>query len=156
MCPILYADANPNRIAWLIEGGNVATSGYTDLPPGKYTIIEAEYLAIIYGLNALVMAWSQEGDERREDIDIEASKAEGAPVFAKVSRPAAETRRELPKPLLIRSDCEPVIKQLAREWHIRKAELLKLADTIWKQVRNLDAKFEWVPRSDNPAGKMLK
>ena len=154
--PILYADANPKRVAWFIEGGNVSLSGHTDLPAGKYTIIEAEYLAIIYGLNALVMAWSQEGDERQEDIDIEASKAAGTPIFAKVARPAAETRRELPKPLLIRSDCEPVIKQLAREWHIKKDSLLKLADTIWKQVRHLDARFEWIPRADNPAGKMLK
>ena len=154
--PILYADANPKRVAWLIEGGNISTSGYTDLPPGQYTIIEAEYLAIIYGLNALVMAWSREGDERREDIDIEASRAEGALVFANVARPAAVTRRELPRPLLIRSDCEPVIKQLSREHHIRREGLLKLAQTVWGQVKHLDARYEWVPRADNPAGKMLK
>lgn len=142
--PRIYTDANPRTLAYLIDGGG---SGYTQLPPG-HTSMQAEYLAIIYGLNEFFIKWNKELDARQYD-------SLGDEV-AKVPIPSRHTPRPLPPPILVCCDNEVVVKQLSRQYHIGNAKLRELAQQVWKMVVNLDVKFEWIPRTENPAGKMLK
>lgn len=143
----LYCDANPNTIAYVLDGGG---SNYQDLPPG-HTSMEAEYLAIIYGLNEYFLKWNKELDARQDDMGIE-SKGE----FYKVATPSQETPRPLPPAVLVLSDNEVVIKQLSRQYHVGNSRLRKLAQQIWNMTKNVDVHYEWCPRAENPAGKMLK
>ena len=125
-------------------------SGYQNLPDG-YSSMEAEYLAVSYGLNEFILKWNRELDARQANM-VDAEEAE----FQDVASPAEKTRRDLPPPLLVCCDNEVVVKQLSREYHIGNARLRKLAQRIWNQVELLDVKFQWVPRGENVAGKMLK
>jgi len=155
--PNLYVDANPRMVAYVLDGGG---SGYQDLPEG-HTSMEAEYLAIIYGLNEYFLKWNRELDARVDNMtkeSVETARATGRPddAFFKVSSPSDETRRPLPPPVLVRSDNETVVKQLSRQWHIRNDRLRKLAQRVWQMTENVSVKFEWIPRKDNMAGKMLK
>lgn len=61
------------------------------------------------------------------------------------------------KDLEILSDSKLVVSQLNREWHIKDGKLRALFDKAQKLVRErqLNAKFVWVPRKKNPAGKYL-
>ena len=138
--PKLYVDANPRMVAYVLENGG---SNYQDLPPG-HTAMEAEYLAIQYGLNEYFLKWNKELDSRFFDGD------------QKVATPSDETQRPLPPPVMVCSDNEVVVKQLYREYHIGNPKLRKLAQAIWQQIQNVDVRFAWVPRNENPAGKMLK
>lgn len=145
--PRLYCDANPKTVAYVLDGGG---SGYQSLPPG-HTSMEAEYLAIIYGLNEYFMKWQRELESRYSDIDPETKK------FAdKVNTPSDRTIRPLPPPVLVCSDNETVVKQLSREYHIASERLRKLAMQVWQMVQNVEVKFQWIPRAENIAGKMLK
>lgn len=150
--PKLYCDANPSTIAYVLEFGG---SGYQNLPSG-YTSMEAEYLAIIYGLNEYFLKWNRELDARQDDIDIEKSKLEDNMEFNSVASPADQTPRQLPPPVLVCCDNEVVVKQLVREYHIGNERLRKLAQRVWQMVQNVEVKFEWIPRAENLAGKMLK
>ena len=138
--PKLYVDANPRMVAYVLENGG---SGYQSLPSG-HTAMEAEYLAIQYGLNEYFLKWNKELDSRFFDGD------------QKVATPSDETQRPLPPPVMVCSDNEVVVKQLYREYHIGNPKLRKLAQAIWQQIQNVDVRFAWVPRNENPAGKMLK
>ena len=145
--PKLFVDANPNCIAYVLEDGG---SGYQELPDG-YSSMEAEYLAVSYGLNEYVLKWSRELDARQAEM-IDAREAE----FVDVASPADKTQRMLPPPVMVCCDNEVVVKQLSREYHIGNVRLRKLAQQIWQQVERIDVKFQWVPRRENIAGKMLK
>jgi len=150
--PKLYVDANPHCVAYVLENGG---SDYKMLQSG-YTSIEAEYLAIIHGLNEYFLKWNKELDARQADMDTEKMKHTGNVEFADVASPADKTRRPLPPPVMVCCDNEVVVKQLSREYHIANDRLRKLAQQIWQQVQNVDVKFQWIPRNENLAGKMLK
>ncbi len=148
----LYTDANPRMIAYVLDGGG---SGYQSLP-GEFTAMQAEYLAIIYGLNEYYLKWSKELDARQDDVDHELSKHTGEMEFGKVASPSAETKRPLPAPVLVCCDNEVVVRQLSREYHIGDSRLRKLAQRVWQMIENVEVKFQWVSRKENLAGKMLK
>ena len=148
----IYTDANPSTIAYYIEDSN---SGWLNLPPGN-TSMQAEYIAIIFGLNSYFRLFQPELDSRQYDLDIEKLIATGEYDYARVSSPAEQAPRALPPPILVLCDNQVVVNQLSRQYHIGDDKLRKLAQTIWQMTRNLDVKFEWVSRKDNPAGKMLK
>ena len=145
--PRLYCDANPSMVAYCLDGGG---SGYQNLPPG-HTSMEAEYIAILYGLNEYFNKWQKELDARYSDIDPETKS-----FVDKIGTPADRTRRPLPPPVLVCSDNETVVKQLNRDYHIGNDRLRKLAMQVWKMVENVEVKFQWIPRAENIAGKMLK
>lgn len=150
--PKIYVDANPKCVAYVLDGGG---SGYQDLPPG-HTSMEAEYLAVMFGLNEFFLKWNKELDARHGEMDVERMRKTGEIVFDKVGSPADHTKRPLPPPLLVCSDNEVVVKQLSREYHIGSAKLRALAQQIWQQTQNVSVKFAWIPRGENLAGKMLK
>ncbi len=150
--PYLYCDANPTMIAYVLEFGG---SGFQYLPSGCSSM-EAEYLAIIYGLNEYFLKWSKELDARQDDIDAELTKYTGEMEFGKVASPSDETRRPLPPPVLICCDNEVVVKQLSRQYHIGNDRLRKLAQQVWQMTKNVEVKYQWIPRKENLAGKMLK
>jgi len=150
--PRLYCDANPRTVAYVLEDGG---SGYQDLPDG-HTCMEAEYLAIMYGLNEYFLKWNRELDARQDDIDHEMSKHTGEFDFGSVASPADKTKRPLPPPVLVCSDNEVVVKQLSRQYHIGNDRLRKLAQQIWQMTKNVEVKYQWIPRAENLAGKMLK
>lgn len=151
--PKLYVDANPHCIAYVLENGG---SGYQDLRGAGYTSMEAEYLAIMYGLNEYFLKWNKELDARQSNINLEEMRKTGNVEFADVSSLAVRTQRPLPPPVLICSDNEVVVKQLSREYHIANDRLRRLAQQVWQQIQNVDVKFKWIPRAENIAGKMLK
>ena len=150
--PHLYCDANPSTIAYYLDGGG---SGYQHLPDG-HTSMEAEYLAIIYGLNEYFLKWNRELDARQDDIDRELSDRTGEMEFGKVATPSQTTPRPLPDPVLVCSDNEVVVKQLSRQYHIGNDRLRKLAQRVWQMTQNVEVKYQWIPRAENLAGKMLK
>ena len=150
--PKLYTDANPRMMAYVLDGGG---SGYQELPPG-HTAMEAEYLAIIYGLNEYYLKWNRELDSRQDNIDAELSERTGGMEFGKVASPSAETPRPLPSAVLVCCDNEVVVRQLSRQYHISNSRLRQLAQRVWQMTENIDGKYEWVPRKENLAGKMLK
>ena len=150
--PRLYTDANPSMVAYVLDGGG---SGYQNLP-GKRTAMEAEYIAIIYGLNEYFLKWNKELDARHDDIVTEMTELMGGMEFGKVASPASETRRPLPPPVLVCCDNEVVVRQLSREYHIGNSKLRKLAQMIWQMTTLVEVKYCWVPRRENLAGKMLK
>lgn len=153
--PRLYCDANPRTVAYVLDGGG---SGYQDLPPG-HTSMEAEYLAIIYGLNEYFLKWNKELDARQANMTnesiAEANKTE-SDIFYEVASPSDKTRRPLPPPVLVCSDNEVVVKQLSRQYHIGNDRLRKLAQRVWQMTNNVEVKYQWIPRNENLAGKMLK
>ncbi len=148
----LYTDANPSMVAYVLDGGG---SGYQNLPAG-HTSMEAEYLAIIYGLNEYFLKWSRELDARQDDVDTEMSKLSGEMEFGSVASPADQTKRPLPPPVLVCCDNEVVVNQLSRQYHIGNSRLRKLAQRVWQMTQNVEVKYEWTPRAENLAGKMLK
>lgn len=150
--PKLYVDGNPRMIAYVLENGG---SDYTEIPKG-HTSMEAEYLAIMYGLNEYFLKWSKELDPRYGNLNLERMRKTGEMEWADVASPADHTVRPLPPPVMVCSDNEVVVKQLSREYHIANPRLRKLAQQVWRQVQNVDVIFKWVPRSENPAGMMLK
>lgn len=153
--PRLYTDANPSTIAYVLDGGG---SGYQDLPAG-YTSVEAEYIAIIYGLNEYYLKWNRELDARQDNMTRESlaeAKATNKSEFYSVASTTDKTKRPLPPPVLVCCDNEVVVKQLSRQYHIKEPRIRKLAQNIWQMIENVDVKFMWVPRKDNLAGKMLK
>ena len=153
--PRLYTDANPRMIAYVLDGGG---SGYQSLPPG-HSSMEAEYIAIMYGLNEYFLKWSKELDARQADMTRE-SIAEAniteRDTFYDVASPADKTKRPLPPPVLVCCDNEVVVKQLSRQYHIGNDRLRKLAQQVWQMTQNVDVKYQWIPRAENLAGKMLK
>jgi len=150
--PRLYCDANPRMIAYVLDGGG---SDYHELRPG-HTSMEAEYLAIIFGLNEYFVKWNKELDARQGDLDVEKLRATGEEDFAKVASPADETPRPLPPPVLVCCDNEVVVKQLSREYHIANSRLRNLAQRVWQMTQNVEVQYQWIPRGENLAGKMLK
>ncbi len=150
--PKIYCDANPGCVAYYIDGGG---SNYQELHD-RVSSMQAEYLAVIYGLNEFFIKWNKEIDSRQSDLDAEKLRATGETEYAPVATPAQQTPRPLPGPILILSDNEVVVKQLSRQYHIGNVDLRKLAQQVWQMTQNLEVKFQWIPRKENLAGKMLK
>lgn len=154
--PRLYCDANPRTIAYYLDGGG---SGYQDLSPG-HTSMEAEYLAIVYGLNEYFLKWNRELDARDANMTNESLAAakldHEQDEFFQVSSPSDRTKRPLPPAVLVLSDNEVVVKQLSRQYHIGNDRLRKLAMRIWQMCQNVEVKYQWISRKENLAGKMLK
>jgi len=144
--PKLYTDANPSGIAYHLDGGG---SGYQPLPAG-HTSMEAEYMAIIYGLNEYFLKWQKELDARQYDMTKDSGD------FFKVATPSQETPRPLPPPVLVLCDNEVIVKQLSRQNHIASPSLRKLAMRIWQMTENVEVKYMWISRKENLAGMMLK
>ena len=154
--PRLYCDANPRTIAYVLDGGG---SGYQNLPTDRHTSMEAEYLAIIYGLNEYYLKWNRELDARFDNMtreSIKDARASGEDEFYNVASPSDKTKRPLPPPVLVCCDNEVVVKQLSRQFHIGNEKLRKLAQRVWQMTQNVEVKYMWIPRSENLAGKMLK
>ncbi len=145
--PIIFVDANPRMVAYVVQDGG---SGYQELE-SDYPIMEAEYIAVLYGLNEFFLKWNSELDSRFSDLDPETKN-----FVDRVNTPSDRTARPLPPPIMVRSDNEVVVKQLSRQYHIGNARLRQLAQQVWQITKNLDVTFEWVSRKDNIAGKMLK
>jgi len=62
--------------------------------------------------------------------------------------------------VIILSDSQLVVKQLNREWHVKKPMLRELAIAIWHHVatrkeEGFKTTFKWVRREENKAGFML-
>jgi ribonuclease HI len=59
--------------------------------------------------------------------------------------------------ILIKSDSRNTVKQLQHEFAINKDSLRDLARQVWTTIGNMtcNVEFEWVPRKENKAGKML-
>ena len=55
----------------------------------------------------------------------------------------------------IYSDSKLVVNQLNHEWHIKDDSLRNLAVKIWKLIGNRKVSFNWIPRKQNKAGKLL-
>lgn len=145
--PKIYCDGNPRMVAYVVDEGG---SGYTELP-AEVTSMEAEYISILYGLNEFFNRWNKELDARYSDLDPETKE-----FVDKVGTPSDRTPRPLPPPILILNDNETVVKQLSRQNHIGNDRLRELASQIWKMTGNVEVKFQWVPRAESLAGKMLK
>jgi len=58
---------------------------------------------------------------------------------------------------VIYSDSQVVINQLKHEYGINKEHLRESALRIWSMIseKNLNIRFEWIPRKLNKAGKIL-
>ena len=150
--PRLYCDANPRMIAYYIDGGGC--NSYT-LPPG-FTSMEAEYMAIMYGLGEYFLKWNKELDAKHSELDVERLIATGEVEFANVASPSDRTKRQLPPGVIVCSDNEVVVKQLSRQYHIANDRLRKLAMRVWQMTKNVEVVYEWISRKDNLAGMMLK
>jgi len=61
------------------------------------------------------------------------------------------------KEIEIVSDSKLVVSQLKRDWHIKEDRLRGLFDKVNTLIREkgLKVKFNWVPRTQNKAGKYL-
>lgn len=146
--PKIYTDASHSFISYCIDGGG---SGCQRLPAG-YTDIEAEYLAIQYGLNEFFLKWNKELDARAYNYSGQHSEDDG---WYKTGGPANETPRSLPPPILIVSSNEAVVRQLSQQGQTGSNMYKKLVQTIWKQTENLEVKFEWVSKKQNLAVEIL-
>jgi ribonuclease HI len=111
--------------------------------------MEAEYIAIIYGLNEYFLKWNKQLDARQYNGLSDSE-------LTKVSDILAHTKQPLPDAVLVCCDNEVVIKQLSRQYHIANDRLRKLAQQVWDMTKNVEVTFQWVPRKDNLAGFMLK
>ncbi len=58
-------------------------------------------------------------------------------------------------------DREVVVNQLNHKAGIKEKAILKMADKVWniayqaRQEKEIEVRFLWVSRKENPAGKML-
>lgn len=148
--PRLYVDANPSCVAYVLDGGG---SGYQELGTG-YTSMQAEYMAVIYGLNQYFLKWNSELDARQYDMTRESKEAaerSGESEFFKVSTPSQDTPRPLPPPVLVCISNEGIVAVLSTGFQSFTSRLRKLAQQIQQMTKNVDVKFEYVPRSANLA-----
>ncbi len=58
---------------------------------------------------------------------------------------------------IVYSDSQVVVNQLKHEYAINREHLRQSALRIWNMIneKNLDIRFEWIPRKQNKAGKIL-
>ena len=58
--------------------------------------------------------------------------------------------------IVIYSDSKVAVSQLNHEFAINNPKLRDLARIAWEKMAKLeDVKIKWIPRSENPAGRML-
>lgn len=55
----------------------------------------------------------------------------------------------------IYSDSQLVVNQLNHKWSIKEDKLRTLAVAIWEVSRGRKVTFNWIPRKENLAGKVL-
>lgn len=127
----VYVDANPKMVAYVVDGG---PSNYRPTD-ANISSQQAEYVAVSFAISEIVEKYSEyknkyvaEGRKSREDI--------GA--------------------ILILSDNKTMVEQLNHNYHIANDRIRELANQVWGQIKYMDIKFQWVPRAENMAGKMLK
>ena len=149
----IYTDANPKVIAYYIEDSGGC--GTQNTPPNT-TIMQAEYLAIVYGLNEYFRLFNSELDARQDDLDTERLRVTGEHQFFNVATPSQRTIRSKPPPILVLCDNEVVVHQLDRSYHIADEKLRHLAMRVWQMTKGLEVKYQWISRKENIAGKMLK
>lgn len=138
--PAISIAANSSRIAYSID---FAGGGYQELGPG-YTDLEAEFIAIQYGLSEFINKWSRELDTRQYDGD------------KLVSTPSDRTQRPLPPPIEIKCSNELVVKHLSYQCSITGNKIGRLAQAIWNQTKNLKVHYSWIRARENPAVKLLR
>lgn len=143
--PRLYVDANPSYIAYVLDGGG---SGYQRLPPGM-TNMEAEYLAVMYGLTEYFNRWNKELDARQDDVDREKGE------FYQVATPSQRTKRPLPPAVLVCMSNESMVAVLSTHYISSSPRLRKLAQNIWAMTNNVEVKYQWLSKRENLAGKIL-
>ncbi|KKK62614.1 hypothetical protein LCGC14_3002550, partial [marine sediment metagenome] len=90
-------------------------------------------------------------DARMSDMGIESGGQ-----FYDVGSPADRTKRPLPPPLLVVIDNELVVWQLSHQNYIDDSGVRKLAQQVWQMIVNVDVKFEWIHKWQNPARKILR
>lgn len=154
--PRLYCAGSSRGVAYYLDGGG---SGYQSLP-GGHTDIDAEYIAIIYGLTEYFNKWNKELDARQYDGD------------EMVATPSERTARPLPPPVLVCCSDENVVRILNEgrrhyiidemmkgifwKWYYPpKSRLWKLARQVWSMSKNVEVDFQWCSRKENLAGKLL-
>ena len=62
---------------------------------------------------------------------------------------------KFPEATEVCSDSQLVVRQLNGEYKVNKPELLYLWRRIQALLNNRKAKFIWIPREENPAGRLL-
>ena len=53
------------------------------------------------------------------------------------------------------SDSHLAVNQLNKKWHIKNDRLRNLALQVWELCKNRTVTFNWLPRENNLAGKVL-
>ncbi|MXX20964.1 MAG: reverse transcriptase-like protein [Cenarchaeum sp. SB0661_bin_35] len=63
---------------------------------------------------------------------------------------------DLQQPLVLYSDAQTVVSQLNHEYSIKKDTLREMARKAWLLINKYPhVDIKWIPRNENPAGKML-
>lgn len=57
--------------------------------------------------------------------------------------------------VLVRMDSKLVVEQLSGRWKIKHPDLIELAVTAQRLLRNLEVRFEWIPREQNTVADAL-
>lgn len=63
--------------------------------------------------------------------------------------------RETEGQIEILSDSQLIVNQLNKKWAINKRYLYMLAVAVWRYWGWRQIKYTWIPREENPAGKVL-
>ncbi len=151
---IICVATNGYDIAFDIRG-EINMSGKERLVGSVYSL-DAEFISVIQGLNAYYLRWNNELDARQDLIDVEASRAMGETMFAKVSSVADRTKRPLPPAVIIKSSCATLISILHAKPPGLIKSLNKLLNNVMAMTKNVPVEFMWIPAKDNPAAKLLK
>ena len=121
------------------------------------------WLKVYVDANPRCMAYAtSDGDCGYQNIQTPVSSMEAeymavAYAISEVVRLRGDLRNSKEKfHILILTDNEVVAMQLSREYHIGSEDLRKIAVKIWNSTKNIDIKYEYIPRAENIAGKMLK
>lgn len=87
-----------------------------------------------------------------KDKDITNNEAEYKAIIRALVDHADETQG-----IMIKSDSKNTVNQLNHDYAINKDNLRELARQIWQLKEQIDCEifFDWIPRNENLAGKML-
>jgi hypothetical protein len=146
--PILYTAAKDGRIAYRLDGGGEDIARLHDC----IAEMEAEYMAVIFGLSEYYNKWNRELDARQFDTQLIDGKAE----TFKVASPAAETKRQLPPAVEVRLSSELLVKMVnsnAVIWN--NANCMRLAKQVSSMVKNVRVRFIYCSNADNLARRLL-
>lgn len=141
--PRLYVARNNNYVSYKLDGGG---SGDQLLPP-HVSKLEAEYIAIMYGLNEYFLSWNKELDSRWSNVDPETKN------IVNVIEASAQTKRPLPPPVLLCLSNEKVLLHISMQKMAPTPRIAKRCREVWQMTSNIDIKYLLVPKSDNLAFK---